>query len=87
MIEVFTTSDAFRAHIDDAVSRSDAGDEFAARALSAMALLVSGWRYGDPDPSDGPDGPIDPDDGGEPIEDFDECKLIVLDQYRLKRAA
>jgi hypothetical protein len=69
----FTTSDAFKAHIDDAMARAEAGDPFAARALSAMALLISGWRYGDPDPSDGPDG--------------DGETVIDLEAYRLKLAA
>jgi len=63
-----TTSEHFKAHILVLEAKALSGDEFAAQSLSAMALLVSGWRYGDPDPVDTP-----PDGGGE---------VVNLDYFR-----
>lgn len=58
-----TVSQAYRAHIEELERRAHFGDGFAAQSLSAIALVASGWCYGDPDPTDGPDG-----GGGEVIE-------------------
>jgi hypothetical protein len=58
-----TTSEAYRAHIEELERRAHFGDGFAAQSLSAIALVASGWCYGDPDPTDGPDG-----DGGKVID-------------------
>lgn len=52
---------SFFDHVDELTRMSDGGDELATRSLAAMALLAEGWRPGDPDPDNGPDG-----DGGEP---------------------
>ena len=68
-----STSEAFKAHVDELERRAEGGDSFAAKSLAALALLAEGWRYGDPDPTDPP-----PDDGGEPIN---------LAAYRLRLAA
>lgn len=56
-----TTNDYF-AHVEELIRRMDEGDEFATKSVAALALLISGWRPGDPDPTDDPD-----DDGGEPL--------------------
>lgn len=62
------TSEQFREHIEQLERLAISGDELAIRSLSCMALLVNGWRYGDPDPTDpAPDG------GGE---------IITLDDFR-----
>lgn len=58
-----TVSEAFRQHVEELQRRSIFGDRFAAQSLSAIALVASGWSYGDPDPTDGPDG-----GGGEVID-------------------
>ncbi len=58
-----TISEMFKAHVDRLTELSDAGDDVATRSLAALALLASGWRYGDPDPKDG--GPDD--NGGLPL--------------------
>lgn len=58
----YTVSAAFAEFVDEAERRSLAGDEFATKALGAMALLNDGWRYGYPDPVE-----PDPDGGGEPV--------------------
>jgi hypothetical protein len=57
------TSEAFREHIGELERRAVYGDSFAAQSLMAIALIESGWRYGDPDPPDNPN-----DGGGEVIE-------------------
>lgn len=67
-----TVSEAFRKHIEELESRAIYGDMFAAQSLDAIALVVTGWRYGDPDPTDDPDG------GGE---------VVDLVQYRKAVAA
>ena len=69
-----STSSDFKDHVDALVERSLARDEFAIKSLAALDLLNSGWRYGDPDPTDGPDG-----DGG--------CEVIQMSDFVLKRAA
>lgn len=56
------TSVLFKEHIDLLRSLQDAGDEIAAKSLACMVLLLDGWRFGDPDPIDPPDG-----DGGIPV--------------------
>jgi len=63
-----TTSQQFKAHVLILEAKALSGDTFAAQSLSAMALLVSGWRYGDPDPVDTP-----PDGEG---------KVVNLDYFR-----
>lgn len=60
-------SEAFRAHVEELERRAIYGDGFAAQSLGAIALVATGWRYGDPDPTDDPDG------GGE---------VVDLVQYR-----
>ena len=67
-----TTSELFKAHIDELERMAEADDWFAAKSLACMALLIDGWRYGDPDPVDPPDG------GGE---------IIDLSAYRRRLAA
>lgn len=54
-----STTEDFTHHVEELARRSIDGDTFAAKSLSALALLATGWRNGDPDPVDGPDG-----DGG-----------------------
>jgi len=61
-------SEAFRDHVEELERRAIYGDGFAAKSLDAIALVVTGWRYGDPDPSDDPDG------GG--------CEIIDLNERR-----
>lgn len=69
-----TTSDLFKAHVDELSRRSEAGDEFATRTLACLALVCEGWRHGDPDP-DG-DG-TDPGDG----EAAEDCQVIDFTLY------
>lgn len=58
-----TISEHYREHVALLERLSEDGDEIAAKSLACLALLATGWRYGDPDPDDsGPD-----DDGGEPL--------------------
>lgn len=56
-----TITEIFLQHVKILTGMSERGDEVATRSLAAMALLAEGWRPGDPDPDNGPDG-----DGGEP---------------------
>lgn len=70
-----TTSDDFRTHVEALEAKSIAGDEEAVRSLAAMALLISGWRYGDPDPDDTPPD----DDGGIDAPDYN---IVTLNDYR-----
>jgi hypothetical protein len=44
-------------------------------------LVCEGWRYGDPDPEDNPDGP----DGGEDVPEGEG--VIDLSKYRMGLAA
>ena len=69
-----STSEAYKALVDELMGKWEAGDLLAARCLAALSLVCEGWRYGDPDPTDAP-----PSDGGEPI--------INLAAYRLRLAA
>lgn len=55
-----TTSDDYHRLIEDLGFLSDIGDPISIRCLSAIALLNTGWRHGDPDPVE--DG--DEDGGG-----------------------
>ena len=68
-----TTSEHYKALVDELLGKAEAGDLLAVRCLAALSLVVEGWRYGDPDPTD------DPPDGGEPIVD--------LSAYRTRLAA
>lgn len=72
-----TLNDAYSEHVAILVRLAEDGDEVAGRSLACLALLAEGWRYGDPDPSDGPDD----DGGGEP------CVVIELAAWRMARAA
>ena len=63
------TSEAYRRHLEELEFLAIEGDEFAIKTLACITLLLEGWRYGDPDPDDGDDGP----GGGE---------VIYLDQWR-----
>lgn len=67
------TSRLYREHVERLVALGDAGDREAIRSLACLALVCEGWRYGDPDPTDGPPG-----GGGE---------VIDLRQYTDKLAA
>ena len=58
-----TVSEAFRLHVEELARRAVFGDCFAVQSLSVIALVASGWCYGDPDPTDGPGG-----GGGEVID-------------------
>lgn len=69
-----TVSSAYKDLADELIARMHGGDEFATRIVAAMTLLISGWRYGDPDPKDDDD----PDDG-EAVQD----DVVML----LRRAA
>lgn len=60
-------SDLYCEHVKELHRRADAGDEFATKSLACLALVCKGWRYGDPDPYDGPD---DDPGGGKNIVDF-----------------
>lgn len=64
------TSRAYKSLVDELLEKMDQGDEFAQRVIGAMALLVDGWRYGDPDPID----PTDPD--GEPMIDMSDVTVL-----------
>jgi hypothetical protein len=69
-----TTSRAYKALVDELQAKWEAGDELAARCLSAMSLLAAGWRYGDPDP-------LDPDDdpgGGENVVDLESYRTRLV---------
>ena len=66
-------SQAYKALVDELLTKAAAGDMFAFRCLGAMALVCDGWRYGDPDPTETP-----PSGGGEPVD---------LAAYRLRLAA
>lgn len=68
-----TTSDAFRAHIEELERRAINGDILCTQSLASLSLLASGWRYGDPDPTDGPD-----DDGGGVVVDLARYRKAVL---------
>ncbi len=70
-----SVSEHFREHINELERRAASGDEFAVRSLCCLALVLDGWRYGDPDPDDPGDGP----DGGE--------EIIDLSAYRMRLAA
>lgn len=63
-----TTNDAYMELVTDLIGRMDDGDDFATRVIAAMALLIGGWRAGDPDP-------VDPTDGGETVIEFSEALL------------
>jgi hypothetical protein len=67
------TSRLYREHVERLMALCESGDENAARSLACLALVCEGWRYGDPDPTDPPDG------GG--------CEVIDLTAYRDKLAA
>lgn len=69
-----TTSQAYKALVDELMAKAETGDPLAARCLAALSLVCEGWRYGDPDPTDPP-----PDGGGETV--------IDLSAYRAKLAA
>lgn len=56
------TSRLYREHVETLLAAAEAGDEIAAKSLACLALVCEGWRYGDPDPTDPPDG------GGEVID-------------------
>jgi hypothetical protein len=59
-------TELFNAHVQELTRMMEAGDGFATKTIAAMALLMEGWRPGDPDPSDeGPDG-----GGGEKVVDL-----------------
>ena len=60
-----TISDLYYDHIRSLETMAEAGDETAIKSLACMQLLISGWRYGDPDPFDPDDDP----DGGLPLDD------------------
>lgn len=68
-----TTSEHYKALVDELLGKAEAGDLLAVRCLAALSLLAEGWRYGDPDPRD------DPPDGGESV--------IDLSTYRMRLAA
>lgn len=70
------TSAAYMALVEELTEKMELGDEFAARVVGAMALLIGGWRFGDPDePDDDPDP-------GEPVPGD-----VVLRDILLRRAA
>ena len=71
-----STSRNYKVLVDELIEKMNAGDFFAQRVVGAMALLASGWRYGDPDP-------VEPDDGddGELVSvpcEIDDCEVVVL---------
>lgn len=72
-IDNMVTTRAYKKLIDELREKMENGDELATRCVGAMALLISGWRYGDPDPED--DGP---DDDGEPGEVWDAHDAVIL---------
>lgn len=57
-----TTNQAYMDLVSELTERNELGDEFARKVIGAMALLISGWRYGDPEPEDYTE-PTPPDDG------------------------
>ena len=69
-------SELYYEHVKELERRADVGDEFAIKSLACLVLICEGWRYGDPDPVDGPD---DDPGGGEVI--------IDLSAYRMRLAA
>jgi hypothetical protein len=71
-----SVSELYYEHVKELERRALDGDEFATKSLSCMWLILSGWRYGDPDPEDGPD---DDPGGGE--------EIIDLSAYRMRIAA
>lgn len=56
---MMTTTEAFTKHVMELQERAETGDGLAIKSLSAIALVLEGWRPGDPDP-----------DGGEPVDDL-----------------
>ena len=72
----YVTSEAYKALVGDLREKAETGDMRANQILSAFALLIEGWRYGDPDPTDDDDP-----DGG-------ESNVIQLyERVLLRRAA
>ena len=65
------TSEAFRRLVEELERRALYGDAFAAQSLSAIALVASGWSYGDPDPED-----PNPDGDGELVPYFDDQGVL-----------
>lgn len=60
MADTYECTFAYKTLTDALVRRMLDGEDEAARIVAAMALLIEGWRPGDPDPSD---LPPDHDDG------------------------
>lgn len=75
-----STSELFKEHVDALVALSEGGDLMARKSLACLSLLAEGWRYGDPDPVDPPDG------GGEEADD-NVIQFGPYDACYLKRAA
>lgn len=48
-----TLTEVYRAHVIELERLALNGDEFAARSLACLSLAITGWRIGDPDPSEG----------------------------------
>lgn len=76
-----TTSQLFKEHVDALLALAERDDLMARKSLACLSLLAEGWRYGDPDP-------VDPPDGGGEDEDADD-NVIQFGHYDayLKRAA
>lgn len=72
------TSVAFKELVNELERRQEFGDDFATKCLAAMALLSSGWIYGDPEPEDDPD---DDPDGGEDIPEPETQTVVSLAAY------
>lgn len=66
------TSRLYREHVERLLAAAEDGDETAARSLACLALVCEGWRYGDPDPTEPPDG---------------GCDVINLSAWRARLAA
>lgn len=79
---MLSTSDLFKQHIDALMALAENEDLMARKSLACLSLLAEGWRYGDPDPVDPPDG-----GGGGDGEEYDN--VISFGDYGacFKRAA
>lgn len=65
-------TEVYNDHIGQIAKQAQSGDMHAVVTISIISLLLNGWRPGDPDPEDDPNG------GGEPID---------FSFYRERRAA
>ena len=77
-----STSELFKEHVDTLLALAESDDLMARKSLACLSLLAEGWRYGDPDPVDPPDG-----GGGSDGEECDNVIHFGTGNAFMKRAA